>query len=35
MDTVARVFEGNIGLVDLLTQKVDTAEQEGRMWAEV
>lgn len=29
---VARLFEGNVGLVDLLTAKVDAAEQEGRMW---
>ena len=29
---VSKLFEGNIGLEDALTAKIDTAEQEGRMW---
>ena len=28
-EDIARVFEGNVGLVDLLTSKIDAAEQEG------
>jgi len=29
---VALLFEGNVGLEDALTAKIDAAEQEGRMW---
>jgi hypothetical protein len=28
-EEIARIFEGNVGLVDLLTTKIDAAEQEG------
>jgi hypothetical protein len=28
-EDVARVFEGNVGLVDLLKSKIDAAEREG------
>lgn len=32
---IARLYEGGIGLIDLLTAKVDAAEQEGKMWLEL
>ncbi|MEU7615895.1 restriction endonuclease [Micromonospora rifamycinica] len=32
---IARLFEGSVGLVDLLTAKIDAAEHEGRMWHEL
>lgn len=31
---VARLFEGGVGLIDLLTMKIDAAEHEGVMWFE-
>jgi hypothetical protein len=31
---ITRLFEGGIGLIDLLTAKIDAAEHRGKMWME-